>query len=47
MSIAELLKECRAWGPSDEGYRDLHANLKEHLGGIQMVEAMLVNDLGT
>ena len=45
MSVAELRMECRARGLCDEGYkRDLQIVLKEHLGGIQRVPAMLILD---
>lgn len=47
MSADELQKECRARGLCDKGYRkDLQATLKEHLGGVQRVPAMLINDQG-
>ena len=45
MPVAELRIECRAWGLCDEGYKkDLQVVLKEHLGGIQRVPAMLILD---
>ena len=45
MPVAELRMECRARGLCDEGYKkDLQVVLKEHLGGIQRVPAMLILD---
>lgn len=47
MPVAELRNECRARGLCDEGYKkDLQITLKEHLGGIQRVPAMMINDQG-
>ena len=45
MPVAELGMECRARGLSDEGYKkDPLVVLKEHLGGIQRVPALLILD---
>ena len=45
MSVAELRMECRARGLCDEGYKkDPQIVLKEHLGGIQRVPTMLIQD---
>lgn len=47
MPVAELRRECRVWGLCEKGYKkDLQIILKEHLGGIQRVPAMLVMDQG-
>ena len=44
LTVPELQRECRARGLSDEGRKkELEATLKEHLGGVQRVPAMLLN----
>ena len=38
LTVAELQRECRARGLSDEGCKkDLQTMLKEYLGGVQWV----------
>lgn len=45
MTLEELQTECSGRGLSDEGKRpDLEKTLKEELGGIQRVPAMLIHD---
>ena len=47
MTVVELQRECRARGLSDEGFKkELQSTLKEHLGGVQRVRAMLLNNQG-
>ena len=47
LTVAELQRECRARGLSDEGCKkDLQSTLKGHLGGVQRVPAMLLKNQG-